>query len=101
MSTFLFIIIIIISVYYNDLPFLPSHHRSFHFISFLFTVCITFKQSSASASSAFPLLNRYLLSYIQSFLVLEAFEYLPGSEVRNEEVPVDALSTYDILARAR
>lgn len=46
-------------------------------------------------------LLRYLLSYIQSFLVLDAFEYLPGSEVRNEEVEVDALSTYDILARAR
>uniref|UniRef100_A0A0P4VSX0 MICOS complex subunit MIC60 n=1 Tax=Scylla olivacea TaxID=85551 RepID=A0A0P4VSX0_SCYOL len=46
-------------------------------------------------------LLRYLLSYIQSFLVLDAFEYLPGSEVRNEEVAVDALSTYDILARAR
>ncbi|KAG0712639.1 MICOS complex subunit MIC60 [Chionoecetes opilio] len=46
-------------------------------------------------------LLRYLLSYLQSFLVLEAFEYLPGSEVRNEEVAVDALSTYDILARAK
>lgn len=46
-------------------------------------------------------LLRYLLSYIQSFLVLDAFEYLPGSEVRNEEVAVDSLSTYDILARAK
>ncbi|XP_045107863.1 MICOS complex subunit MIC60-like isoform X2 [Portunus trituberculatus] len=46
-------------------------------------------------------LLRYLLSYIQSFLVLDAFEYLPGSEVRNEEVAVDSLSIYDILARAR
>lgn len=46
-------------------------------------------------------LIKYLLSYIQSFLVLESFEYMPGNEVRNEEVPVDALTTYDILARAR
>ncbi|XP_045615808.1 MICOS complex subunit Mic60 isoform X2 [Procambarus clarkii] len=43
----------------------------------------------------------YLLSFIQSFLVLNAFEYLPGTEVRNEEIAVDTLSTYDILARAR
>lgn len=42
-----------------------------------------------------------MLSYVQSFLILNAFEYLPGSEVRDEEVPVDSLSVYDILARAR
>nr|XP_053641102.1 MICOS complex subunit MIC60-like isoform X1 [Cherax quadricarinatus] len=46
-------------------------------------------------------LIKYLLSYLQSFLVLNAFEYLPGSEVRDEEIAVDELSTYDILARAR
>nr|XP_027224918.1 MICOS complex subunit MIC60-like [Penaeus vannamei] len=46
-------------------------------------------------------LIKYMLSYVQSFLILNAFEYLPGSEVRDEEVPVDSLSVYDILARAR
>ncbi|KAK3883104.1 hypothetical protein Pcinc_012558 [Petrolisthes cinctipes] len=46
-------------------------------------------------------LIRYFLSYIQSFFILNAFEYMPGNEVRNEEVPVDSLSTYDILARTR
>lgn len=46
-------------------------------------------------------LIRYLLSYVQSFLILNAFEYLPGTEVRDEEVAVDSLSTYEILARAR
>ncbi|XP_042211943.1 MICOS complex subunit MIC60-like isoform X2 [Homarus americanus] len=46
-------------------------------------------------------LIKYLLSYVQSFLVLNAFEYLPGTEVRDEELAVDSLSTYDILARAR
>lgn len=48
-----------------------------------------------------PLHPRYLLSYIQSFLVLDAFEYMPGNELRNEEVAVDSLTTYDILARAK
>ncbi|XP_064081283.1 MICOS complex subunit MIC60-like isoform X7 [Macrobrachium nipponense] len=46
-------------------------------------------------------LLRYLLSYMQSFLILNAFEYLPGAEVRDEEIAVDSLSTYEILARAR
>ncbi|XP_042856036.1 MICOS complex subunit MIC60-like isoform X2 [Penaeus japonicus] len=46
-------------------------------------------------------LIKYMLSYVQSFLILNAFEYLPGNEVRDEEVPVDSLSVYDILARAR
>lgn len=46
-------------------------------------------------------LIRYFLSYIQSFLILNAFEYLPGTEIRDEEIPVDTLSTYEILARAR
>ncbi|XP_037785364.1 MICOS complex subunit MIC60-like isoform X6 [Penaeus monodon] len=46
-------------------------------------------------------LIKYMLSYVQSFLILNAFEYLPGNEIRDEEVPVDSLSVYDILARAR
>ncbi|XP_068222602.1 MICOS complex subunit MIC60 isoform X2 [Palaemon carinicauda] len=46
-------------------------------------------------------LLRYLLSYMQSFLILNAFEYLPGAEVRDEEIAVDSLSTFEILARAR
>ncbi|XP_076067930.1 inner membrane mitochondrial protein mitofilin isoform X3 [Oratosquilla oratoria] len=46
-------------------------------------------------------LVRYLMSYIQSFLVLNAFEYVPGPEAKDEQIAVDSLSTYDILDRAK
>lgn len=34
-------------------------------------------------------------------MILNAFEYLPGTEVHDEEVAVDSLNTYEVLARAR
>ena len=46
-------------------------------------------------------LIKYLLSYIQNILIINAFETLPLDEKNDEEVEVDNFTTHDILARAR
>lgn len=43
----------------------------------------------------------YFLSYLQSFLVVNAIHHIPLSELSNEPVEISKLNTYDILLRAR
>ncbi|XP_037078576.1 MICOS complex subunit Mic60-like [Pollicipes pollicipes] len=45
-------------------------------------------------------LFKYALSYLQSLLVVDAFERLPGKEQRDESIS-PKLNTYEIIARAR
>jgi len=45
-------------------------------------------------------LLKYALSYLQSMLVVDAFDRLPGKELRDEPIRTD-LNTYEIVARAR
>ncbi|KAB7506881.1 MICOS complex subunit Mic60 [Armadillidium nasatum] len=46
-------------------------------------------------------LLRYLVSYVQSFFLLGAYDRIPASEIRDEEIDIDQLDTHDILARVR
>ncbi|RXG57581.1 MICOS complex subunit Mic60 [Armadillidium vulgare] len=46
-------------------------------------------------------LLRYLVSYVQSFFLLGAYDRIPASEIRDEEIDIDKLDTHDILARVR
>lgn len=46
-------------------------------------------------------LHLYLLSYLQSFLLLKAANPIPQSELNDDETDFSKLSTYDILQRAR
>ncbi|KAJ4445974.1 hypothetical protein ANN_12660 [Periplaneta americana] len=43
----------------------------------------------------------YLLSFLQSFLVIKAINPIPSSELADEPVDLSKLDTYDILQRAR
>ncbi|XP_012281566.1 MICOS complex subunit Mic60 isoform X1 [Orussus abietinus] len=43
----------------------------------------------------------YVLSYLQSFLLVKAVGPIPKSELDDEPIDVEALNTYDILHRAR
>ncbi|XP_032685600.1 MICOS complex subunit Mic60 [Odontomachus brunneus] len=43
----------------------------------------------------------YLLSYLQSFLIIRTANPIPKSELEDEPIDVDSLNTYDILHRAR
>lgn len=43
----------------------------------------------------------YLLSYLQSFLIIKTANPIPKSELEDEPIDVDSLNTYDILQRAR
>lgn len=43
----------------------------------------------------------YLLSYLQSFLLVKAVSPIPKHELDDEPIDVEALDTYDILQRAR
>ncbi|PSN32294.1 MICOS complex subunit Mic60 [Blattella germanica] len=43
----------------------------------------------------------YMLSYLQSFLLIKAVNPLPAAELADEPVDVSQLNTYDILERAR
>ena len=46
-------------------------------------------------------LHLYLLSFLQSFLILKAANPIPQSELNDEETDFSKLSTNDILQRAR
>ncbi|XP_043196760.1 MICOS complex subunit MIC60-like [Amphibalanus amphitrite] len=46
-------------------------------------------------------LFKYALSYLQSLLVVDAFERLPSKEQRDEPINPTQLNTYEIIARAR
>ncbi|XP_070519384.1 MICOS complex subunit Mic60 isoform X3 [Cardiocondyla obscurior] len=43
----------------------------------------------------------YLLSYLQSFLIVKTANSIPKRELEDEPIDVDSLNTYDILQRAR
>ncbi|XP_025989548.2 MICOS complex subunit Mic60 isoform X3 [Solenopsis invicta] len=43
----------------------------------------------------------YLLSYLQSFLIIKTANSIPKRELEDEPIDVDSLNTYDILQRAR
>ncbi|KAL6262643.1 hypothetical protein P5V15_005437 [Pogonomyrmex californicus] len=43
----------------------------------------------------------YLLSYLQSFLIIKSGNLIPKRELEDEPIDVDSLNTYDILQRAR
>nr|XP_012220441.1 PREDICTED: MICOS complex subunit Mic60 isoform X4 [Linepithema humile] len=43
----------------------------------------------------------YLLSYLQSFLIIKTANPIPKSELEDEPIDIDSLNTYDILQRAR
>ncbi|XP_018052632.1 PREDICTED: MICOS complex subunit Mic60 isoform X1 [Atta colombica] len=43
----------------------------------------------------------YLLSYLQSFLIIKTANPIPKKELEDEPIDVDSLNTYDILQRAR
>lgn len=43
----------------------------------------------------------YLLSYLQSFLIIKSAISIPKRELEDEPIDVDSLNTYDILQRAR
>ncbi|XP_018313439.1 MICOS complex subunit Mic60 isoform X1 [Mycetomoellerius zeteki] len=43
----------------------------------------------------------YLLSYLQSFLIIKTANPIPKRELEDEPIDVDSLNTYDILQRAR
>lgn len=43
----------------------------------------------------------YLLSYLQSFLLVKEASPIPKSEINDEPIDVESLNTYDILQRAR
>ena len=43
----------------------------------------------------------YLLSYLQSFLLVKAVSPIPKSELDDEPIDAEALNTYEILQRAR
>ncbi|XP_051157854.1 MICOS complex subunit Mic60 isoform X2 [Leptopilina boulardi] len=43
----------------------------------------------------------YLLSCLQSFLIIEAVNPIPKSELEDQPIDVESLNTYDILHRAR
>lgn len=43
----------------------------------------------------------YLLSYLQSFLIINTAISIPRSELEDEPIDVNLLNTYDILQRAR
>ncbi|KAJ9580047.1 hypothetical protein L9F63_004284, partial [Diploptera punctata] len=43
----------------------------------------------------------YLLSYLQSFLLIKAVNPMPAAELADEPVDISQLDTYDILERAR
>ncbi|XP_011340247.1 MICOS complex subunit Mic60 isoform X1 [Ooceraea biroi] len=43
----------------------------------------------------------YLLSYLQSFLIIKTANPIPRSELEDEPIDVNSLNTYDILQRAR
>ncbi|XP_025074842.1 MICOS complex subunit Mic60 [Pogonomyrmex barbatus] len=43
----------------------------------------------------------YLLSYLQSFLIIKSANLIPKRELEDEPIDVDSLNTYDILQRAR
>jgi len=43
----------------------------------------------------------YLLSYLQSFLIIKMANSIPKRELEDEPIDVDSLNTYDILQRAR
>lgn len=42
----------------------------------------------------------YLLSYLQSFLIIKT-NSIPKKELEDEPIDVNSLNTYDILQRAR
>ena len=44
---------------------------------------------------------RYLVSYVQSLFVVDAYESLPPAEMQDHVAAVDALSVYEILARTK
>lgn len=46
-------------------------------------------------------LPMYLLSYLQSFLLIKAISPIPKKELEDEPIEVESLNTYDILHRAR
>lgn len=46
-------------------------------------------------------LHMYVLSYLQSFLLLKATNPIPQSELNDDETDFSKLSTNDILERAR
>ncbi|XP_070155257.1 MICOS complex subunit Mic60 isoform X2 [Polyergus mexicanus] len=43
----------------------------------------------------------YLLSYLQSFLIIKTANPIPKKELEDEPIDVNSLNTYDILQRAR
>ncbi|XP_011262287.2 LOW QUALITY PROTEIN: MICOS complex subunit Mic60 [Camponotus floridanus] len=43
----------------------------------------------------------YLLSYLQSFLIIKTANSIPKKELEDEPIDVNSLNTYDILQRAR
>jgi len=43
----------------------------------------------------------YLLSYLQSLLIVKTSTPIPKSELEDEPIDVNALNTYDVLQRAR
>lgn len=43
----------------------------------------------------------YVLSYLQSFLLLKAKSPIPKSELSDEPIDPNSLDTYDVLNRAR
>jgi len=43
----------------------------------------------------------YLLSYLQSFLIIKMANSIPKRELEDEPIDIDSLNTYDILQRAR
>jgi len=43
----------------------------------------------------------YLLSYLQSLLIVKTPNPIPRSELEDEPIDVTSLNTYDVLQRAR
>jgi len=43
----------------------------------------------------------YLLSYLQSLLIVKTPNPIPKSELEDEPIDVSSLNTYDVLQRAR
>ncbi|XP_033232206.1 MICOS complex subunit Mic60 isoform X2 [Belonocnema kinseyi] len=43
----------------------------------------------------------YLLSYLQSFLIIQTINPIPKSELEDAPIDIESLNTYDILQRAR
>lgn len=58
-------------------------------------------RSLAMVSAEGAPLYVYLLSYLQSFLIISRKNSIPKRELRNEPIDVSSLNTFDILHRAR